>query len=265
MIDLLSLSQMIITMKKTVNFIHSTLIITGLVLCCSLLSAQPADEKRQILIDIAHGQKFWNDPTNMPGADPKVVERVKYMTQQITTTAESVNADVGYLKGKIKPADLSNCDLIFIHLPSAKYDAEEVKTIQDYLRKGGNLFFVMDADYWSTLEQVNANEILSISDLKFGATTSDTISGGYTKPTPLTNKKFKVTYHGGRSVAGGTPFCYNNQTDAYSFGSFSKLKKGGKIVAMGDGMVSLYMTSWKDVTDYQCQEFMQEVFGWLLK
>ena len=25
---------------------------------------------------------------------------------------------------------------------------------------------------------------------------------------------------------------------------------------MGDGMVSLYMTSWEGVQDYQCQEFM---------
>ena len=30
---------------------------------------------------------------------------------------------------------------------------------------------------------------------------------------------------------------------------------------MGDGMVSLYMTSWEGVQDYQCQEFMQLCFG----
>ena len=33
---------------------------------------------------------------------------------------------------------------------------------------------------------------------------------------------------------------------------------------MGDGMVSLYMTSWEGVQDYQRQEFMQDVFRWLL-
>lgn len=251
--------------KRSIVPLQSCLIVAGLILYSSAISAQPANTKHRILIDISHGQKFWNDPTNMAGMDPKFIERVKYMTEQITTTAKSVDAEIGYLKGKIKPADLNDCDLIFIHLPSAKYDANEVKAIHDYLRKGGSLFFAMDADYWSTLEQVNANDILSISDLKFGSTTADTLSGGYTRPTPITDKKFKVTYHGGRSVAGGTPFCYNNQTDAYAFGAFSKLKKGGKIVAMGDGMVSLYMTSWKDVTDYQCQEFMQEVFGWLLQ
>jgi hypothetical protein len=33
---------------------------------------------------------------------------------------------------------------------------------------------------------------------------------------------------------------------------------------MGDGMVSLYMTSWKGVNDFECGEFMHDVFKWLL-
>ena len=40
---------------------------------------------------------------------------------------------------------------------------------------------------------------------------------------------------------------------------------GGKVIVMGDGMVSQYMTSWEGFQDYQCQEFMQDVFRWLLK
>jgi hypothetical protein len=44
-----------------------------------------------------------------------------------------------------------------------------------------------------------------------------------------------------------------------------QLKDGGKMVVMGDGMVSLYMTSWKDVDNYQCQEFMKDVFAWLIE
>jgi len=41
-------------------------------------------------------------------------------------------------------------------------------------------------------------------------------------------------------------------------------KNGGRVIVMGDGMVSLYMTSWKGVDDYQCAEFMHDVFRWLL-
>ena len=46
--------------------------------------------------------------------------------------------------------------------------------------------------------------------------------------------------------------------------TYKKLKNGGKIIVMGDGMVSLYMTSWDNVNDYQCSEFMHDVFKWLL-
>ncbi len=225
------------------------------------LFAQGASVKYHVLIDVAHGQKFWNDPAAMAGMDRNFIERVKYMTAEITKTATSVNADVGYIKNKIKPADLAKCDLLFIHLPSLKYDVDEAKAINQYVQKGGSLFLVMDVDYWSTLEQTNVNSIISPSGITFGTDSPDTLTGGYTKPSPITDEKLKVTYHGGRMVNGGTPFCYNN--DANPFGMFASSGKG-KMVVMGDGMVSLYMTSWKDVNDYQCSEFMHDVFGWLL-
>jgi hypothetical protein len=220
---------------------------------------------KKILIDVAHGQKFWNDPNDMKGMDPNFVQRVKYMTGEITKSAASVNADIGYIKSKIKPADLETCDLLFIHIPSSKYDAEEARAIGEYLKKGGALFLAMDADYWSTLDQTGVNGIVSPAGITFEGDNPDTLSGGYTKPTKITDKKLKVTFHGGRIVKGGTPFCFTNQSETYPFGTFATLNSGGKIVAMGDGMVSLYMTSWKDVSDYQCSEFMHEVFAWLLK
>jgi hypothetical protein len=220
---------------------------------------------KKILIDVAHGQKFWNDPGDMKAMDQNFVERVKYMTAEIKKSASSVNADIGYIKGKIKPADLETCDLLFIHIPSTKYDAAEVHAINDYLNKGGALFLAMDANYWSTLDQTGVNDIVSPAGITFEGDNPDTLSGGYTKPTALTDKKLKVTFHGGRIVKGGTPFCFTNQSEAYPFGTYTKLASGGKVVALGDGMASLYMTSWKDVNDYQCSEFMHEVFAWLLE
>jgi hypothetical protein len=62
----------------------------------------------------------------------------------------------------------------------------------------------------------------------------------------------------------GTPFCFNSQNMDYPFGAFKNVKNGGRVIVMGDGMVSLYMTSWKGVDDYQCAEFMHDVFRWLL-
>lgn len=216
-------------------------------------------------MDIAHNQIFWNDPANMEGQDASQVERVKYMTSEFEKNAASLNAGLVYLKEEIKPDHLVDCDLLFIHTPSAKYSPAEIEAITQYLRNGGALFLVMDVDYWSTLEQTHVNEIIRPFDIQFGGQSPDTLSGGYTKADLITGEALKIPYHGGRIVEGGTPFCFSKQSEAYPFGTFTTLENGGKIVVMGEGMVSLYMTSWQGVHDYQCGEFMQDVFQWLLE
>ena len=51
------------------------------------MAAQSSEPKYRILIDIAHKQRFWNDPANMQGRDKNQIERVKYMTGQIMKNA----------------------------------------------------------------------------------------------------------------------------------------------------------------------------------
>jgi hypothetical protein len=186
------------------------------------------------------------------------------MTAEITKTATSVNADIGYVKENVGSTDLANCDLLFIHLPSSQYSADEVNAIKQYIEKGGALFLVMDANYWSTLQQTNVNDLILSSGLSFGEDSPDHVVGGYCKPSLMSNKTLRIPYHGGRVVNGGTPFSYFNENGDRPFGVFTEYKKG-KIVIMGDGMVSLYMNEWQEVKDYQCSEFMHEVFAWLLK
>jgi hypothetical protein len=231
--------------------------------CVSTLFPQTSSKKK-IYMDIAHGQKFWNDPAGLVSAAGNNLGRVKYMTDQFVRTASSVNAELFYLKNEIKRGDLSNCDLLYIHIPSSKYTPSEIKTITQYLNKGGSLFLVMDEDYWSTLEDANVNDIIRPFGIQFGKESPDSAVGGYTKAGLITEKSLKITYQQGRTVKGGTPFCFNNQSEEYPFGVFKKLRNGGKIMVMGDGMTSLYMTSWKGVNDYQCAEFMHDVFKWLL-
>ena len=228
-------------------------------------TAQNSSPEYRILMDIAHGQKFWNDPTQMDGQDANQVERVRYMTNEIVKNATALDAELVYLKEEIQPNHLANCDLLFIHIPSAKYSPGEIEAITQYLHNGGALLLVMDADYWSTLEQTNVNDMIRPFNVQFGSQSPDTLVGGYTKAGLITHEALKIPYHGGRIVQGGTPFCFKKQTEDYPFGTFSTLENGGKIIVMGDGMVSLYMTSWQDVHDYQCGEFMQDVFQWLLE
>ncbi|HVO73449.1 MAG TPA: hypothetical protein VMT35_05470 [Ignavibacteriaceae bacterium] len=228
------------------------------------ITSQTSSPKK-IYMDIAHGQKFWNDPAEMKGQDANWINRVKYMTDQFLKTASSVNADLFYLKDEIKPKDLSECDLLFIHIPSSKYTFSEVKAIIDYLKNGGSLFLVMDEDYWSTLKDANVNDIIEPFDIQFGNQSPDTLLGGITKAGLITEKALKITYLGGRIINGGSPFCFSSAKEKYPFGVYKKLENGGKLIVMGDGMTSLYMTSWQGINGFQCSEFMHDVFKWLLK
>jgi hypothetical protein len=225
----------------------------------------PPPAKYRVCMDVGHQQRFWRDPADMSGMDVKMIERVKYMTGELVKTATSVNASLSYLKTEVIPKDLEGCDLLFIHIPSAKYTPGEVSAISKYIASGGSLFLAMDQDMWSTLEQTNVNELIGPFGVQFGGESPDSQAGGHTKAGPITDKNLKISYHGARTVTGGTPFCFNDRSDAHPFGTFKEVANGGKVVVMGDGMVSLYMTSWEGVQDYQCQEFMQAVFRWLLK
>jgi hypothetical protein len=254
-------------MKNTSNIIHTTLVLLfAISFTTTLLGQSQVKAKKQILVDVSHGQKFYNDPADMQGKDPAFVDRVKYMTGELSKNAAALNAEISFQKSKITPEALAKCDLLFIHIPSSKYDADEVKSITEYLKKGGAMFIVMEVDFWATLEQVNVNDIVNPFGIDFKANNPDgQSSGAKSKKGAVTSQAFSIPYHGARMVEGGTPFCFSNKTEENPFGVYKEVGRGGKIIAMGDGMVSLYMTSWEGVTDYQCSGFMQDVFAWLLK
>jgi hypothetical protein len=128
------------------------------------------------------------------------------------------------------------------------------------------MFMVMEVDYWSTLDQANVNDIVQPFGVVYKKDNPDGKSnGGYTDVGVVAGKHFSIPYHGARMVEGGTPFCFSNQSKENPFGIYKEVAGGGRIIAMGDGMVSLYMTSWEGVNNYQCSAFMHDVLAWLLK
>jgi hypothetical protein len=235
--------------------------IVSLVCSVTIASAQ----KKKILVDVAHGQRFYSDPADMISTELVPTDRLKYMTGALTRNGAAHNAVIAYLKTPVTLDALSNSDLLFIHVPSKKFSADECEAIRQYIAKGGSLFIVMDEDYWGTLAQINVNDIVKPFGITYSSNNPDRSTGGHSKPGKVTTKEYSIPCHGARMVEGGTPFAYGNGSDANPFGVFTEVKGGGKVIAMGEGMVSLYMTSWQEVTDYQCAAFMDETIGWLLK
>lgn len=239
--------------------------ITILIICALLQVSNSFAQKQHIIVELGHGQRFYSEPGTTTGNEVAPIERVNYITGEVEKNASSLHAKVSYRRTAITSAYLSDCDLLFVHLPSSKYSPEEIKAIHQYLQKGGSLFLIMDVDYWSTLAQTNVNDIISPYGITYKGDNPDTqATGGYTNAGPVTADRLTIPYHGARIIEGGTPFCFSSQTKDHPFGVYKELKNGGKIVVMGDGMVSLYMTKWENVDNYQCADFMRSVFAWLL-
>src|SRR5262245_34343407 len=143
-------------------------LVLSLVTCLSAHAEALGPTTKHICMDVAHQQKFWNDPADMGGMDVRMIERVKYMTAELTKTATAVDASLSYLKKEIAPKDLDACDLVFIHIPSAKYTPGEVSAISKRIANGGSLFLVLDQDMWSTLQQTNVNDLIRPFGIQFG-------------------------------------------------------------------------------------------------
>ena len=239
----------------------SSLVILALI-CCN--SVCPAQEKK-ILVDVGHGQKFYSDPADSISSDLVPTDRLQFMTGELTRNGAAHNAGIGYVKAPITNDVLSKADLLFIHTPSTKYSASECAAIRQFVERGGALFIAMEVDYWSTLAQANVNDIVRPFGITFRSDNPDESSGGHSVSSKVTQQKYSIPSHGARIVEGGTPFAFSNASDTKPLGIYTEVKGGGKVIAMGEGMVSLYMNSWQGVNDYQCAAFMNDVVGWLLK
>jgi hypothetical protein len=108
------------------TFTISTFLIVSLM--CSCTAAQ--EQKKKILVDVAHGQKFYSDPVDMISSDLVPTDRLKYMTGELGKNAAAHNAEIAYLKTRITADALSKGDVLFIHVPSTKYTADECKAIR---------------------------------------------------------------------------------------------------------------------------------------
>lgn len=236
-----------------------------ILVCCHIDSfGQSKTAMKKILVDVAHGQKFWHDPNDMPGKDPDLVERVKYMAGELTKNADALKATVNYQKGKFTAASLKDVDVLFLQGAGGKFDEKEVAAIHEFVNGGGGLFITMDEDYWGTLEQININDIVLPYGIEYKKNNPNQSSGGYVKAGSIASQQWSIPVHGARIVEGGTAFCFIN-ADESPFGVYKELPNGGRIVAMGDGMSSLYMNQWENVDNYQCLPFMGDVLKWLMK
>lgn len=241
------------------------ILVASVMAMCTIMLSWAQQEEKVVYMDLAHGQRMWNDPKE-PIADIGFPDstRIEYMNEALSKSLKVHNAKLEFLKTEIDYKRLKKGDLLILHVPSQPYSSKEVTDIKKYVREGGTLLLIMEADYWTDLKRTNVNEIIADYGIQYGTQSRDTLAGGYTKKSSIIADSLKVTYQLGRSVQGGEPFAFNVQTDE-AFGVYKDLNNGGRLVVLGDAMCSLYMTEWRGVTDYQCEEFMNGIIKWLFE
>lgn len=232
-------------------------------LACAQSTNAPTEHR--IAVDVAHGQVFWGDPAAPVATPVSNADRMRFLASKLQENARSLNAELVYLNDELGASSLRDVDVLFIHVPTARYTESEVEAVKAFLARGRSLLLVMEEGYWTSLEQANVNDLIRPFGIQFGADSPDTRVGGRTRDGLITEQALKIPYHGGRTVRGGTPFSFSVGPDPVTFGSFAELEGGGRLVVMGDGMASLYMNSWEGVDDYQTERFMEDVLAWLLK
>jgi hypothetical protein len=154
--------------------------------CCGINTIA---QKKKILVDVSHGQKFYSDPTDKVSTELVNTQRLEYMTGELTKNASHHGAVITYLKTGITSESLSKINLLFIHGPSVKYTADECIAIHQFLEKGGSLFIAIEEDYWATLDQVNANDIVAPFGITFSSNNPDKTVGGYAAEGKITKAK----------------------------------------------------------------------------
>ncbi len=222
--------------------------------------AAPSSAAVRVLRDRAHGQP--PPPESLDAIAAKVGLEFVFAQQEIT------------------PAALKGIDILYLRTPSQPLNASEKNAIVAFVRNGGSLFLVLDEERRQSLALTGVNDVITPFGLRL---TPDTKvphnTGAVARAGDIHKANREVPYSGGRAVEGGTPFSLIMGEDGkptnLAHGAFTTADSGGRIVVLGDAMVTLLMgtpdgkrlqgTTFQDTVYWGKDSalFMEEVFAWL--
>ena len=196
-----------------------------------ILAATPAGHASaavRVLHDQAHGQ------APPPG--------------QLAPIAQRLGLEIVPSNRAITPATLDGVDILYLRAPSQPFTADEKEAIVAFVRKGGSLFLVLDEERRQSLSGTGVNDLIAPFGLRLTPDhKAPHNTGALARAGEIHKADREVPYSGGRAVEGGTPFSFVMGADGrpsdVAHGAFTKLDSGGRIVVLGDAMVTLFMGS----------------------
>jgi hypothetical protein len=242
---------------------NKLLLIAAVGLCFlreDMLSAQATGSAR-LVFDQAHGEQ--PPPPQLDGVARKLGLQIQPSAAPIT------------------PAILEGARILYLRAPSMPFTAAEAEAIVAFVKGGGSLLLVLDQERRQSLDKTGVNNLISPFGMKL---TPDTEylhnNGAVAKAGEINKADREVPFSGGRAVEGGTPFAF--QLDkagqpSQPFGAYKRLDNAGRVVVLGEGMVTLFLGDPNGVrltgdpngatpTTYWGKDsaiFMEELLSWL--
>ncbi len=225
-------------------------------------SSDRASKKARLLYDMGHGEG--GPPAGMAEIAAKAGFGLVVTEAPLTATA------------------LKNVQLLYLRAPMTGMSSEEKEAVIGFVKAGGSLLVVVDEELRQPLATSGVNDVIAPFGMKL---TPDTPylhnCGAIAVAGEIHRVAREIPYSGGRAIEGGTAFAFQLDREGkqgQAFAAYQKVEGGGRVVAMGEGMASLFLgvangerltgvprdaartTYWgKDST-----VFMQEVIAWLI-
>jgi hypothetical protein len=236
------------------------------------MPAAPAQEKPVILVDLGHGQTFFQTE---PGRETPVGVSYRGMAQylgaELRVTTEPLSAET--LKG---------VRTLLLFAPLEPVEAAEVQAVAEFVKQGGGLMVGTDEDRRQSLAKTRANDVLAPFNMKFSGDTPYIHNrGAAAAPGRIHPELREVPYSGGRAVEGGTAFSFILEADGTpsksAHASWVEVPGGGRVIAMGEMMAPLLLgevsatrlgggirpNEFGPYWGKDSREFMLEIVSWL--
>jgi len=200
-----------------------------------------------------------------------------------TGIATKLGAEIVPSKGPITAKALEGYRLVVLRVPQQEFTQAERDAIAGFVKRGGSLLLAFDEERRAPLATTRVNDLIAPFALKL---TDDTEylhnNGGIARKGVINAADRELPFSGGRAVEGGTPFAWQLDKAGQPgqvFAAYATVGKTGKVVVLGDAMVTLFLGTPEGVrltgvprdptrTTYWGKDsgvFMEELFVWLIK
>lgn len=213
------------------------------------------------------------------GVKPDAVLLVHSGSPFLSNAAKAAGAKVIAATSPITAEQLAHATALSVAGPSEPFSETERAAIQAFVEHGGSLLVVVDDDRRQPRALEIANPLLAPFGLEFTASIPYIHNvGAVSVVGPISREKRELPYSGGRAVRGGTPLSIIQDTDQLAHAAFVERPAGGRVIAIGEGMVALGMGTPESVrlsgvpndpsrTTYWGKDsaaFVNDVLCWLL-